>query len=195
MKIILASTSPYRRELLARLTDLFSTCRPEVDEALLPGEEPAARALRLAAAKAQAVAADHPDSLVIGSDQVAWRPTSEGFEIFRKPGSAARAIDQLMTMRGKSVFFHTAVCLLNTSTGHTQRDHVTTEVRFRDLSEAEITRYVAREKPVDCAGAAKVESLGISLLEYVRDDDPTALIGLPLIKLSAMLRQAGVSVP
>jgi len=151
--------------------------------------------LRLALAKARAVADQHPESLVIGSDQVAWMPGDTQPEIFRKPGTRERAIEQLLRMRGKSIFFDTAVCVLEATRGQHQLEAVRTEVRFRVLSEDEIVRYVDREQPLDCAGAAKVESLGIALLEYVDDRDPTALIGLPLITLCAMLRQAGVAIP
>ena len=192
MHIVLASTSPYRRELLARLIDVFTTARPDADETPLPGEAPTATAARLALAKARAVADTHPHSLIIGSDQVAYAANGE---IFHKPGTAARAVAQLQRMRGKSIFFHTAVCVLNTATGSVQQAATSTEVRFRDLTDEEIERYVAREQPLDCAGAAKVECLGISLLDFVRDEDPTALIGLPLIALSRMLRQEGVQIP
>lgn len=195
MHIVLASTSAYRRELLRRLFDDFAIARPDIDETPHPGETPHATALRLAQAKARAVAKTHPNALIIGSDQVACAPTAGGFEIFSKPGTEARAVEQLQRMRGQSVLFHTAVCVLNSSSGAFNTDAVTTEVRFRDLSDEEIHRYVTRERPLDCAGAAKVEALGITLLEYVRDDDPTALIGLPLIALSGMLRAAGVAIP
>lgn len=195
MRIVLASTSPYRRELLRRLITDFTTARPDTDETSLAGEAPPQTAERLALAKARAVAAAHPDSLIIGSDQVAWAPTAEGFEIFHKPGTAARAIAQLQRMRGNSIHFHTAVSLLNTQSGQHHLASVHTEARLRNLTDDEIERYVEREQPLDCAGAAKVESLGIALLEYVRDDDPTALIGLPLIALSKMLRAEGVALP
>ncbi len=195
MQIVLASTSPYRRELLSRVLDRFSTARPDVDETPLPGEAPTALARRLALAKAQAVALDHRNALIIGSDQVAYTPTDDGFEIFHKPGTTERAIAQLQRMRGKSIFFHTAVCLVNGASGAHQLETESTEVRFRMLTDEEIIRYVSREQPLDCAGAAKVEALGISLLDYVRDQDPTALIGLPLITLCAMLRREGMMIP
>ncbi len=189
--LVLASTSIYRRQLLERLGLPFETARPEVDETPLPGETPVATADRLAVEKAQAVAKQFPDALIIGSDQVAHR----GDERFDKPGTAERAIAQLHDMSGKAITFHTAVCLYNSTTGHFQLEGVPVEARFRELSEAEIRRYVEREKPLDCAGSAKSEGLGISLLEHMRGDDPTALIGLPLIALSRMLRTEGIQVP
>ncbi len=197
MKLVLASTSTYRRALLSRLTTDFLIERPEVDEAPLPGESPQDTATRLALAKACAVAKAHPDALIIGSDQVACAPGEAAgqFEIFSKPGTPARAVAQLQRMRGRSVFFHTAVCVFNAADQRHRGAMSTTEVRVRDLSDEEITRYVARDQPVDCAGSAKVESLGITLLDYVRDDDPTALIGLPLIALSSLLRAEGLCLP
>jgi septum formation protein len=195
MKLILASTSVYRRQLLSRLGLDFSCDQPAVDEAALEGETPISTAKRLALLKAEAVAPRHPGALIIGADQVAYAPTSESFEVFEKPGTAARAIAQLQHMRGKSIRFHTAVCVFNTTTGRHRLASIDTEARFRVLSNEEIERYVAREQPLDCAGAAKVEALGITLLEYVRDDDPTALIGLPLIALSNMLRAEGWVLP
>ncbi|WP_297365995.1 Maf family nucleotide pyrophosphatase [Thauera sp.] len=191
MKIVLASTSAYRRMLLERLQLPFETDRPETDETAHPGETPAATAERLALDKAYAVAARWPDALVIGSDQVAHR----GDEIFGKPGTEARAIAQLQRMRGQTVVFHTALAVLNTRSGHAQVAGVPTQVRFRDLDDDEIRRYVERERPLDCAGSAKSEGLGITLLEAMSGDDPTALIGLPLIALSRMLRAEGVALP
>ena len=191
MRLILASTSAYRRELLTRLELPFEVARPEVDETPEPGETPVALAERLALAKAQALAAREPDALIIGSDQVAYL----GDEIFGKPGTVERAVAQLQRMRGQAVVFHTAVALLNTRSGQTQVCGVPTTVRFRDLSDDEIVRYVDKEQPLDCAGAAKVERLGISLLEALAGDDPTALIGLPLIALSRMLRAEGLRLP
>ena len=191
MKLVLASTSAYRKMLLERLHLPFDTDRPETDEAPLPGEAPAATAERLAAEKARAVAARWPDALIIGSDQVAYL----GSEVFGKPGTEARAIAQLQRMRGQTVVFHTALAVLNTRTGHLQVEGVPTQVRFRNLSDAEIRRYVAKEQPLDCAGSAKSEGLGISLLEALSGDDPTALIGLPLIALSRMLRAEGLELP
>lgn len=191
MKLVLASTSAYRRQLLERLQLPFATDRPDADESPLRGEAPPATATRLAVAKARAVAARWPDALIIGSDQVAYL----GDEIFGKPGTAERAIAQLQRMRGQRVIFHTALAVLNTRSGQVQIEGVPTMVRFRALSDAEIARYVARELPLDCAGSAKSEGLGITLLEAMQGDDPTALIGLPLIALSRMLRAEGVSLP
>lgn len=191
MKLVLASTSAYRKMLLERLQQPFETDRPETDETPHAGEHPAATAERLACEKARAVAGRWPDALIIGSDQVAHL----GDEVFGKPGTEARAIAQLQRMRGETVVFHTALALLNTRTGHLQVEGVPTRVRFRTLSDAEIRRYVERERPLDCAGSAKSEGLGISLLEAMSGDDPTALIGLPLIALSRMLRAEGVELP
>jgi septum formation protein len=189
--LVLASTSSYRKQLLERLGLPFLTERPDVDETGLPGETPTATAERLALEKAQAVAGRHPDALIIGSDQLAHNGTLR----FGKPGTVERAIEQLQAMRGKSIFFHTALCLLDSRDGSYQLEAVSTEVRFRSLTDEEIERYVRRELPLDCAGSAKAEGLGISLLEYMRGDDPNALIGLPLISLCNMLRAAGVVVP
>jgi septum formation protein len=189
--LVLASTSTYRKQLLERLGLPFSTDRPDVDESPLADEIPATTAERLALAKARAVAHRHPGALIIGSDQVAY----SGTQCFGKPGTVERAIEQLRAMRGKSIFFHTALCLLDNRDDSYQFDAVTTEVRFRALTDEEIERYVQRELPLDCAGSAKAEGLGISLLEYIRGDDPNALIGLPLISLCNMLRSAGVVVP
>ncbi len=191
MKLVLASTSAYRKMLLERLHLPFDTDRPETDEAPLPGEAPAATAERLAAEKARAVAARWPDALIIGSDQVAYL----GDQVFGKPGTEARAIAQLQRMRGQTVVFHTALALLNTRTGHLQVEGIPTQVRFRNLSDDEIRRYVAKEQPLDCAGSAKSEGLGITLLDAMPGEDPTALIGLPLIALSRMLRAEGLELP
>ena len=191
MKLVLASTSAYRTMLLERLHLPFDTDRPETDETPLPGEAPAATAERLAAEKARAVAGRWPDALVIGSDQVAHL----GDEVFGKPGTEARAIAQLQRMRGQTVVFHTALAVLNTRTGHLQVEGIPTQVRFRNLSDDEIRRYVAKEQPLDCAGSAKSEGLGITLLDAMPGEDPTALIGLPLIALSRMLRAEGLELP
>lgn len=190
-EIILASTSPYRRELLARLRLPFTTAKPYVDETRLAGEAPAALASRLALAKAQAVAAQHPAAIVIGSDQVAHI----GDEIFSKPGTAERARAQLRQMSGQTVLFQTALALIRQQDGIVLQETEPTEVRFRTLTDAEITRYVEMEQPLDCAGSAKAEALGISLLDALRSDDPTAIIGLPLIRLTHMLRTLGVALP
>ena len=191
MKLVLASTSSYRQMLLERLSIPFELARPDTDETPLPGEPPATTAERLAAEKARAVAAAWPDALIIGSDQVAYL----GDQVFGKPGTEARAIAQLQRMRGQTVVFHTALAVLNTRTGHLQVEGVPTQVRFRNLSDDEIRRYVAKEKPLDCAGSAKSEGLGITLLDAMPGEDPTALIGLPLIALSRMLRAEGLELP
>ncbi len=191
MKLVLASTSAYRRSLLERLGIPFETARPQTDERPLKGESPTATALRLAADKARAVADQFPDALVIGSDQVAHL----GNEIFGKPGTVERAIEQLSRMRGQTVVFDTALAVLNTRTGRVRRENVPTIVRFRALSDDEIVRYVEAERPLDCAGSAKSEGLGIALLESLSGDDPTALVGLPLIALSRMLRAEGLALP
>ncbi|MGV8961686.1 MAG: Maf family protein [Stenotrophomonas sp.] len=189
LPLILASTSRYRRELLQRLGLTFDCARPEVAEARLPAEEPADMARRLAHAKAAAVAAVHPGSWVIGSDQVA---ELEGAAL-GKPGTVAAAHAQLTAMAGKTVLFHTAVCLSNGRDSLHALD--LTRVCLRPLQSAEITRYVAAEMPLDCAGSFKCEGLGITLFEAIHSQDPTALIGLPLIALSQLLRQAGYSLP
>ena len=188
LPLILASTSKYRRELLARLQLPFDTVSPEVDEMPLAGEAPRDLALRLAIAKAQAVAATHPDALVIGSDQVAH---CEG-RILDKPGSHARATGQLRFMRGKETCFDTGLALVNAASGRVQTEVVRIRVVLRHLSDAEIEAYLRKEQPYDCAGSAKSEGLGIALMDRLEGDDPTALIGLPLIALSRMLRAEGV---
>ena len=190
-RLILASTSPYRRELLARLQIPFETVAPDTDESPLPGETPVATAERLSEAKARAVATLFPDSLIIGSDQVAHM----GERRFGKPGTRANAIAQLRIMSGKSVVFHTGLCLLNTATGRVHLRGIPTEVRFRELSDDEIGRYINKEDALNCAGSARSEGLGIALMEYMRGDDPNALIGLPLIVLCEMLRAEGVALP
>jgi septum formation protein len=190
LRIVLASTSPYRRALLARLPLSFDVRTPDTDEAALPGEVGRDTALRLAQAKARAVAPSFPRALIIGSDQVAVLAGTP----LGKPGGHGRATAQLRAMRGKNVVFHTALALLNTSSGTLQVADVPTTVCFRDYSYREIERYLAREQPYDCAGSAKIEGLGIALVESVVGDDPSALIGLPLIRLIAMLRAEGVDV-
>ncbi|MDY0012416.1 MAG: Maf family nucleotide pyrophosphatase [Rhodocyclaceae bacterium] len=191
MQIVLASTSVYRRELLERFRLPFVTARPETDESPLAGEHPAATAERLALEKARAVAQAHPDALIIGSDQVAYL----GSECFGKPGTVERAIEQLTRMSGKTVVFHTGLAVLNTRSGHFSCEGIPTRVRFRHLTRDEIVRYVDQEMPLDCAGSAKSEALGITLLDALSGDDPTALVGLPLIALARMLRQEGVALP
>ncbi|WP_043202202.1 Maf-like protein [Paraburkholderia acidipaludis] len=189
--LILASSSRYRRELLERLCIPFDTAVPAVDETPHAGETPEATALRLAQAKARAVAAALPAAagrtLVIGSDQVA---TFDGKQI-GKPGTHERALAQLQSMRGREVLFHSALSLLDTATGQTDTVDVVTKVRFRPLSDAKLDAYLRAEQPYDCAGSAKSEGLGIALLEAIESDDPTALIGLPLIALTRMLLEAG----
>jgi septum formation protein len=186
--LILASTSRYRRELLQRLRLPFEVHAPDVDETPRPGEHPAALALRLALAKAQAVSALFPDAVVIGSDQVA---DLDG-EPIGKPGTHERAVAQLHAMRGRSVVFQTAVAVVRGTTRHVGTALAPVTVRFRRLGDAEIEHYLRAEQPYDCAGSAKVETLGIALLDAVESDDPTALVGLPLIRTVALLRAAGI---
>ena len=190
-RLVLASTSPYRRELLERLQIPFETVAPRADESALPGEAPEATALRLAETKARAVSNAYPDALIIGSDQVA----AQGAQRFGKPGIRANAVAQLRAMRGKEVVFHTGLCLLDAASGAAQTRCIDIHVGFRDLSDAEIEAYLDKEDALNCAGSAKSEGLGISLLAYLRGDDPNALIGLPLIALCDMLRKAGVALP
>ena len=187
-RLVLASTSRYRRELLARLRLPFDVVAPEVDESALPGETPAALAGRLALAKANAVAARHHGAIVIGSDQVA---ELDGVAL-GKPGTHERAVAQLRAMRGREVRFHTAVAVVRTAPRFAQHALVTVRVRFRALLDDEIEHYLRAEQPYDCAGSAKCETLGIALLDAIESDDPTALVGLPLIRTSAMLRAAGL---
>lgn len=188
--LILASTSPYRRELLARLGLPFTVANPQTDETPLPGETPEALSLRLAEAKARAVAHLHPDALIIGSDQVA---TVDG-KIYGKPGSRERGIAQLKELSGKTVNFFTGLCLLDSRNNQAQIRGVPTLVTFRTLSERAIENYLDREPAYNCAGSAKSEGLGIALLQSMRGDDPNALVGLPLIALCDMLGAAGVDV-
>ena len=189
-EIILASTSPFRRELLDRLGLSFEVCNPQVDESALEDESPEALALRLAQAKAQAVANQFPNALIIGSDQVAICNGT----VFGKPGNHENAVKQLRVLSGQQVNFYTAVCLFDTRNQSAQLAAVPTYVTFRDLSDTEIENYLRREQPYNCAGSAKSEGLGVALLSAMTGDDPTALIGLPLIKLCDMLRNAGVNV-
>lgn len=191
MKLVLASTSAYRRELLQRFGLPFEVARPDIDESPLPGETPQATAERLAVEKARAVAGQFEDALIIGSDQVAHM----GDTRFGKPGTVERAVAQLQSMSGRTVVFHTALAVLNTRSGRVQLDAVPTEVRFRSLSSDEIVRYVNKELPLDCAGSAKSEGLGITLLDALAGDDPNALVGLPLIALARMLRNEGIALP
>ncbi len=189
-KLILASTSPYRRELLGRLGLPFDIANPRVDETPLPGEAPESLALRLAEAKARAVAAEHPEALIIGSDQVA---TVDG-EIYGKPGSHDNAVAQLRTLSGRTVNFFTALCVLDARSGEADVRGVPTLVGFRELTDDEIENYLRREPAYNCAGSAKSEGLGVALLSSMRGDDPTALVGLPLIALCDMLRRHGVAI-
>ncbi|WP_175944481.1 Maf-like protein [Caballeronia sp. BCC1704] len=192
-RLVLASSSPYRRELLQRLRIPFDVVSPDIDETPLEGESPEATAVRLSIAKARAAAerlADAAGALVIGSDQVA---TFDGRQL-GKPGTHDNAVEQLRSMRGRSVEFHSALALFDTRTGDVQSADIVTRVRFRDYSDAEIEAYLRAETPYDCAGSAKSEGLGIALLDAIDSDDPTALIGLPLIALTKMLRAAGLSV-
>lgn len=189
-KLVLASTSPFRRELLGRLGLPFDIANPKTDESPLPGEQPENMALRLSEAKARAVASQFPGTLIIGSDQVA---TVDG-KIYGKPGTHDRAVAQLRELSGKTVNFFTGLCLLNTATGEAQLKGVPTLVTFRQLSDSEIENYLHREPAYNCAGSAKSEGLGIALLTGMRGEDPNALVGLPLIALCEMLRNQGVAV-
>ncbi len=186
--IVLASTSPYRRELLQRLRVPFEVLAPAVDETRLPGEAPLALALRLAKAKAMEVAGRRPDAIVIGSDQVA---ELDG-EPIGKPHTHDRALAQLERMQGRRLVFHTALAVIGH--GQTVVESVPTTVTFRRLERRALEAYLRSDLPYDCAGAAKIESLGIALVERVESDDPTALIGLPLIRLTSMLAAAGLPV-
>jgi len=191
MQLVLASSSPYRRQLLARLGLPFEVVAPDVDETPLPGEAPWETALRLAQLKAEAVARHYPQALVIGSDQVAVLDGS----VLGKPGNFENAKKQLMAAANRRVVFHTALVLLNAATGRLQRRVVPFGVKFRPLSESQIERYLAKEQPYDCAGSAKSEGLGIVLIERFEGEDPNALVGLPLLALVDMLAEEGVSLP
>ena len=189
--LILASTSRYRRDLLQRLGLPFECVAPGADEARLPGEPAAAMAARLARIKAEAVAAKYPTAIVIGSDQVALR----GTDVLGKPGTVERCREQLRASSGHEVVFLTAVHVIDGTAGRTESHVDRTVVKFRELSGAEIDRYIERDNPLDCAGGFKVEGLGISLFERVESQDPTALVGLPLIWLAGALRGAGFAAP
>ena len=186
--VVLGSTSRYRRELLSRLHLPFEVAAPAVDETPLPAEAPRELALRLALAKARAVAARHPEAVVIGSDQVA----DLAGQPLGKPGEHARAVQQLRQMRGQTVVFQTALAVVCLATGFEEVDLAPVRVQFRDLTDDEIEHYLQIEKPYDCAGSAKSEGLGIALLDAIDNDDPTALVGLPLIRTARLLRAAGV---
>ena len=189
-QLVLASTSPYRRDLLSRLGIPFIAANPEVDESPLPGEIPENLALRLSEAKARAVAPLYPEALIIGSDQVA---VLDG-QVFGKPGSHDRAVQQLQTMRGKTVNFFTGLCLLNVKANEVKVRGISTLVTFRNLSDTEIENYLRKEQPYNCAGSARSEGLGIASISRIQGDDPNALIGLPLISLCDLLAEAGVSI-
>lgn len=191
LALVLASSSPYRKALLTRLRLDFVTAVPDIDEAAAAGESAPALALRLAIGKANAVAAQHPKALIIGSDQVAMN----GAEQLHKPGCHANARSQLAAMSGRHIHFFTGLCLLNSQTGRHQAAVVPVEVKMRTLDAAAIERYLAAERPYDCAGSARIEAFGITLVEKLCGDDPNALIGLPLIELCTMLRNEGVELP
>jgi septum formation protein len=187
IELILGSSSRYRRELLERLRIPFNVCVPNIDEAPLAGEQPLALAERLAFEKASAVSNKFPNAWVIGSDQVA---VCNG-RAYGKPGDHSTAVQMLQELSGRVLQFHTALCLMQSSTHRHQLDTVTIEVKFRELSLDHIEKYLRADQPYDCAGAAKSEGLGITLMEYIRGDDTTALVGLPLISLCNMLRNWG----
>ncbi len=190
LPIILASTSPFRKQLLDRLGVTFATAAPDVDETPLTGESPAALVRRLSEAKARAIGTSFT-GLIIGSDQVA----TTGDDILGKPGTHERAAEQLRQLSGKLVNFYTGLCLLNSESGDVQLEVVPFKVQFRQLGDEQIERYLQRDQPYNCAGSFKSEGLGITLFEYMEGEDPTALIGLPLIRLTSMLAQAGVVLP
>jgi len=190
LPLILASTSPYRKQLLERLGIAFTTASPAVDESRLSGEPPEAMVRRLSEAKARAVAAQHPNALIIGSDQMAVC----GEEVLGKPGSHENATAQLARLSGKRVTFLTGLCLHNSATGHMQLEVAPFHVVFRTLDASMIENYLKREHPYNCAGSFKSEGLGTALFERLEGDDPTALIGLPLIRLTRMLEKEGIRV-
>lgn len=190
-QIVLASTSPFRREILGKLGITFDTAAPDIDETALVNESPASLVARLAEQKARAVATDFPNALIIGSDQVACLDD----EIMGKPGDRENAISQLRKASGQTVTFYTGLCLLNSRSGESQVSCELFRVHFRDLSDLQITRYIDREQPFNCAGSFKSENLGITLFSRLEGDDPNTLIGLPLIRLVDMLEQQGVHLP
>ena len=187
-ELILGSSSPYRRELLERLRLPFTVVSPKIDETPKAGETPPETALRLALEKARHIAQSHPNALIIGADQVA---TVNGEQI-GKAGGFDKALAQLQMMRGKTALFHSALCLYDARNDSYQLENIITKTTFRNLPDDELAAYLRIEQPYDCAGSAKVEALGITILEKVESDDPTALVGLPLIALTGMLRQAGM---
>jgi len=190
-RIVLASTSPFRRELLNKLRVSFAVDSPNIDESPQPGESPESLVMRLAEAKAKAVGARHADALIIGSDQVAVCRD----EVLGKPGSKERAVFQLSNASGQAVVFYTGLCLYNTSTGDVQLHCEPFTVQFRSLTQEQISRYLDAEEPYNCAGSFKSEGLGISLFEALRGNDPNSLIGLPLIQLIKMLEHEGELIP
>jgi septum formation protein len=190
-QLVLASSSPFRQMLLQRLGLPFETADPAVDETPQADEKPEHTATRLAQAKAQAVAARFPGALIIGSDQIA---VCYGIAI-GKPGTHANAVGQLRMMRGRSTTFYTALCLLNAATGNSQSALAANTVYFRDYTDDDIERYLQREQPYNCAGSAKAEGLGIVMISRMQGDDPNALIGLPLIELTSMLKREGIAIP
>lgn len=190
MQLVLASTSPYRRELLARLGVPFEVAAPDVDETPLPGESPDETAQRLSVLKAKAVAEKYPDALIIGSDQVALL---EGVQL-GKPGTHEKAVAQLQSMRGKALEFHTALSVYNAKTGSLQTANVPVRLVMRNYSDAQIENYLRRDTPYNCCGSAKSESLGIALIARFETEDPNAVVGLPLIKLTEMLAREGLDV-
>ncbi|MDH3632060.1 MAG: Maf family nucleotide pyrophosphatase [Gammaproteobacteria bacterium] len=189
-EIILASSSPFRQQLLDRLQLDYEFLPPDIDEAIFPGEDASSYVCRLAKSKANRVAVEHPQAVVIGSDQCALL----GEKILGKPGSHENALRQLREAQGKTVVFHTAVCVLNLSTGYSSVEDVVTEVEFRNLSDQQLDHYLRVEEPYQCAGSFKSEGYGSCLFKKIHGDDPTALIGLPLIRLTRMLENAGVEV-
>ena len=191
LPLVLASSSPYRRELLARLRQPFTWAAPAIDETPLPNESAEALVRRLAEAKARALSELHPEHLIIGSDQVAVL----GNQILGKPHDFSRARSQLMAASGASVTFLTGLALLNSASGHCQVDLVPFTVHFRALDEEQISRYLQAEQPYDCAGSFKAEGLGISLFRATEGEDNTSLIGLPLIRLMQMLEREGIAIP
>jgi MAF protein len=191
-EILLASSSPYRRDLLSRLGVQFEWLPPEADELPLPGELPEVLVARLARDKAQSLARVRPGALIVGSDQVAVLPDGT---VLSKPGDHASARRELRLCSGREVRFVTGLCVLDTAVGRAQIDVIECAIRFRELADAEIERYLLADRPYDCAGAFRSEGMGVSLLHGMSLTDPTALVGLPLIRLAAMLREAGVSVP
>ncbi len=189
-KLILASSSPYRKQLMQRLRLDFECTSPDIDESPLPGERAQDYVTRLAAAKARGIAESHPGAVVVGSDQCALR---DG-EILGKPGSHERALEQLLAAQGKRVVFYTGLCVLEAATGFEEVVVVPFEVVFRRLAEAQLERYLRTEQPYQCAGSFQAEGYGACLFEALRGDDPSALIGLPLLSLVPMLERAGIEV-